>query len=343
MQVNGDAAQEGRSMRRTLAGVVALLFALGGMIGLAVAADDPKYPTKPIQLIVTFAPGGTTDLVARAIAETAKKYLGNIVVLNRAGGSSTIGGNEMVDAPKDGYTLGMINGSVLWQPIYEQTKYDYAVALDPIADLLEGQYAFWVRGSSPWKSVDELVAYAKAHPGEIKYSHSGYGGPMHVIGEIFGMKAGIKLVQVPFKSQSESVPAALGGHVQAVVEQPTGLEGYLASGDLRPLAVSGNERSPALPNVKTFKELGYAVGIYSFQGIAAPKGIPAGAKAKLVEAFKKIAADEEFAKKMAGLSQTIRYKGPEETQKRWQDFVAENRKMVKELGIYEKMRQTGGK
>lgn len=328
-------------MARVLTAILALLVSLGGGIGLAAGAEEPKYPTKPIQLIVTFAPGGTTDLVARAVAEAAKKYLGNIVVLNRPGGSSTIGGNEMVDAPKDGYTLGMINGSVLWQPIYEQTKYDYAVALEAIGDLLEGQYAFWVRGSSPWKSVEELVAYAKAHPGEIKFSHSGYGGPMHVIGEVFGMKAGIKLVQVPFKSQSESVPAALGGHVQAVVEQPTGLEGYLASGELRPLAVSGNVRSSALPNVKTFKEHGYAVGIYSFQGIAAPKGIPAGVKAKLVEAFKKVAADADFAKKMAGLSQTINYKGPEETQKRWQEFVSENRKMVKELGIYDKIRQAG--
>ncbi|WP_215830584.1 Bug family tripartite tricarboxylate transporter substrate binding protein [Pelorhabdus rhamnosifermentans] len=295
-----------------------------------------KYPNKPITIIVPFSAGGGTDLMARALEKWASKYLGqSLIVINKPGGTGTIGWNELVSANPDGYTIGITQIDLVLQPIYGSTKYDYPTALEPLAQVATSSIVLAVLADQPWQNIDDLVQYARNHPGQLKFAHGGIGSNNHVLGEMFGKAANITITQVPFNGNGEMAAALLGRHVQRILTNPMTIKEYVKNGTVRVLAVAGTQRmnDPTFSNVPTFKEQGLNVAYSYWYGIAAPKELPNDIKSKLVDGFKTIINEPEFQKNMENLGLDIEYLSPEESQTKWIAESQELNKIVQETGI----------
>lgn len=312
---------------------------LGGCsMGAKESVALEKYPTKPINIIVPFAAGGSMDMIARSMEKSAVKHLGQpLVVINMPGGGGTIGMNELAGAKADGYTIGVVGMGAILQPLYGQTRYHYPTALEPLIKVAASPNAVVVLSEKPWKSLGELVTYAKAHPGELKFGHSGLGAGPHLTGEILAKEAGINIVQVPFKGESEALAALLGGHVQLIVVTPSTVKDYIKSGTVRVLGVAEEKRLTiaGFENVPTFKEQGINFAFSFWQGIAAPKGLPAAEKAKLVAGLKEMVNDAAFKKDVENIGMTVEYVGPDKIGAKWAEDNAILTKLVKESGMAE--------
>lgn len=302
-------------------------------------STETKFPTKPITIIVQYVAGGSTDLLARSMEKMAKKYLGTpLIVVNKPGGGGTIAWNELAEVSPDGYTLGMTGNGTILQPLYGPTRYHYPTALEPIAQIAVAPIVAAVRADSPWQSIDDVIAYAKKHPGEIKFGHPGLGGPSQIVGEMFAKEADIQIEQVPFLGTAESIAATLGGHIQLVfASSPSDIRELVRSGKIRPLAISGDKRltQPEFVDVPTFKEKNLNVVLTPWQGIAAPKGLPEDVKNKLADGFEKIVKDPEFISNLESMGLTVEYLGPKESTDKWIAESNQMTKIVKETGIAE--------
>lgn len=333
-------------MKRKLGMLILCLFSLsvimaGCGVNRASVDTQNKFPTKPITIIVPYVAGGSTDLLARSMEKAAKKYLGQpLVVVNKPGGGATIGWNELAEANPDGYTLGMTGSSLILQPLYGSTRYNYPTALDPIAQIAVAPNVLAVRADSPWQTIEDIIQYAKQHPGEIKFGHPGLGLMPHIVGEAFAKEAGIQIEQVPFMGTAESVAATLGGHVQMMfASSPSDIKELVRSGKIRALAISGEKRlaQPEFADVPTFKEKGLNVTFTPWQGVGAPKGLPENEKNYLAQGFEKIINDPEFISNLENLGLTVEYLGPKESTEKW---ISENNrisKIVQETGIVERI------
>ncbi len=305
-------------------------------------ATTKKYPEKPITLIVPFGVGGGMDLMARLLEKSAATQLGQpLVIVNKPGGAGAIGWNELAGTTPDGYTLGITGIEVLLQPLYGQTKYHYPTALDPIAQITELSIVMAVQADQPWQNVNDLIIYAKQHPGEIKFGHTGLGGISHIAGEAFAKTADIQLEQVPFQSASESTANLLGKHVQVIFINPASIKEYMKSGMVRTLAIAGEHRltDPVFANVPTFKEQGLNVTYSSWFGIAAPKEMPIEVKNKLASGFKSMINDPEFKQNIENLGLEVNYLGPKESQEKWLDDSEKLTKTIYETGILDKIKE----
>ncbi|PRR73589.1 Bug family tripartite tricarboxylate transporter substrate binding protein [Neomoorella humiferrea] len=301
-------------------------------------AVSEKYPTKPITLIVPFSAGGSSDMIARAMEKVSAKYLGqSLVVVNKPGGSATIGWNELASSKPDGYTIGITNISIVLQPLYGGTKYNYPQDLEPIAQAASIPVVLAVRADSPWKNVKEFIEYAKSHPGEIKYGHAGIGTSTHVAAEMFAKEAGIKIQQVPFQGGSEALTAFLGGHVQALFANPPEIKSYFNDGKIRILGVADEKRYPDFKDVPTFKEQGLNVVLSIWLGVGGPKGLPEDVKTKLAEGFKNIINDPEFKKVVTDQGMIVDYLSPQEFGAKWKSESERFAKLIKETGIGEQI------
>lgn len=299
-----------------------------------------KYPTKPITMIVPYAAGGSADMMARAMEKVAQKHLGQpLVVTNIAGGASTIGTNELAGAKADGYTIGYVSMGSFLQPLYGQTRYHYPTALEPLVQVMSTPSVAVVLANQPWDSIEDLVQYAKQHPGEIKYGHSGLGSGNHVVGEMFAKEAGIDIAQVPFRGESEALAAVLGGHVQLMFTNPPTVKEYLKSGKVKVLAVAADQRikDTGFTNIPTFKESGLSVVYHAWHALGAPKGLPPEIRNQLIEDLSRMINDPEFKKNMEDLGMTVEYLGPQEFEKKWIEDNARLTKVIKETGIAEKI------
>ncbi|QJW45093.1 tripartite tricarboxylate transporter substrate binding protein [bacterium BFN5] len=323
-----------------------LLFLL--LLGLLAGGCTPKdkvttvekYPTKPITMIVPFAAGGSADMMARAMEKVAQKHLGqSLVVTNIAGGASTIGMNELAGAKPDGYTIGYVSVGAILQPLYGQTRYHYATALEPLIQVMSTPIIAVVRSDQKWQDLDTLVRYAREHPGEIKYGHSGLGSGNHIVGELFAKAANIDITQVPFRGESEALAALLGGHVQLMFTNPPTVQEYVRSGKVKLLAVTSQERlkDPVFASVPTFNEQGIEVLYYNWHALGAPKGLSPEIKAQLTENLGKVIMDPEFQKNMESLGMSIEYLGPQQFSEKWASQNTYLTKVVKETGIADKI------
>ncbi|KYZ75614.1 ABC transporter substrate-binding protein [Anaerosporomusa subterranea] len=295
-----------------------------------------KYPDKPITIIVPYSVGGSTDLTARELEKTATKHLGQpLVVVNKPGGAGTIGWNELAGASPDGYTLGIVANEIVLHPLYSQTKYHYPTALEPVVQISSVSSVLAVQAKQPWQTLDDLVAYAKEHPGQLKFAHGGTGSINHVVGEMFGKTAGITIEQVPFRGGGEITAALLGGHVQIAVVGPAAIKEHVKSGTVRILAVSGEQRlnDPVLGNVPTFKEQGLDVVCTYWIGVGAPKGLPAEVKAKLAAGFKEIITSPEFKTNQEKLGLQLDYLDQQAAAAKWLEEGQKFAKVVQETGI----------
>jgi tripartite-type tricarboxylate transporter receptor subunit TctC len=301
-----------------------------------------KFPDKPITLIVPFGVGGGMDLVARLLEKSAPTHLGQpLVILNKPGGAGALGWNELANAIPDGYTLGISGAEILLQPLYGQTKYHYPTALEPIAQISESPQIMAVLANQPWQNLNDLIAYAKQHPGQLKFGHAGVGSINHIVGESFGENATIHIEQVPYQSAAEVMTSLLGGHVQiAILTAALGKE-QMKSGIVRTLAIGSEQRltDPVFANVPTFKEQGFNIVDRGWFGIAAPKDLPLDVKNKLADGFKAMINDPEFKKNIENLGLQVNYLDPQESAERWLDDGEKLTKTVQETGILVKINE----
>src|SRR2546421_9666471 len=272
------------------------------MLAQAAFAQD-SYPSRPITMIVPFPPGGVADIVGRPLAATMEKTLKHpVVVVNRTGAGGALGIREVAKAAPDGYTILMGLSSISIFPVSErvngkQPAYelkDFA----PIALVTADPTVLVVRADSPYKNVKDFVEAAKASPGKINYSSSGVYGTLHVAMEIFANAAGIRLFHVPYGGGGPALTALLGGQVQASAQGPAAAIGQIRAGKMRALAGWGTERLKLLPELPTFKELGYDAEFYIWSGVFAPAATPAPLVSKLREAVKAAATSAEFRNAM---------------------------------------------
>jgi len=235
------------------------------------------YPSKPIRMIVPFAPGGSTDVLGRMVAQGLSRGLGQSVILeNRAGGGTNIGAELVARAAPDGYTLLMCSTTqTINVTLYPKLAYDLVKDFAAIAPLATSPSVLVVHPSVPAKTVKEFIALAKASPGELLYASSGSGSTAHLAGELLKMSAGINLVHVPYKGAGPAQTDLIGGHVHAMFGFTAGVLPYLRAGRLRALAVSSAKRLPELPQLPTMQEAGvegYEVNVW--YGLLAPAGTP---------------------------------------------------------------------
>lgn len=296
-------------LRRFLPALV--LSAAAATPGMALAA----YPEQPIKLIVSYAPGGGSDMIARLAAQYMTKYLGNnasIVVVNRPGAGGGIGFGELARAPADGYTIGMINTpNVLTIPIQRTSTFHWQ-DYDLLGNVVDDPDNISVRADSQFKTLKDLVAYAKAHPGEVTYGTTGVGSDDHLAALKLEKATGIKMNHVPFKGAAEVLNAVMGKQITvAVMNIGEALAAVKGGNALRQLGQMSATRTNVAPDVPTFREQGFDIIMASLRGFAAPKGLPAPVRDQLVSALKKTAADPEFQAKAAGYFAPLRYLEPQ--------------------------------
>jgi tripartite-type tricarboxylate transporter receptor subunit TctC len=251
-----------------------LMFAL---LLIPAMASAQVYPAKPIRVIVPFAPGGGTDILTRVISPKLGDALGQqIVVDNRAGAGSTIGSELVVKAAPDGYTLLMVDTSFTTNPsLYSKLPYDSARDFTPVSLLASAPVILIVHPSVPVKSVKEFVALAKAKPGQLNFASGGPGSSTHLGGELLKSVAGIDLQHIPYKGTGPAVADVLGGQVVMMFAGISSVKQHVAVGKLRAIAVTGDKRSPAMPEVPTFIESGLrGVDSGTYWGCLAPAGTP---------------------------------------------------------------------
>lgn len=287
------------------------------------ASAQAAYPTKIITMIVGSAPGGTTDISARMIAEPLGKALGQTVVVdNRAGASGGIAAVAVKRAEPDGHTLLMqYSGYHVITPVVSKQSPGWEQKdLQPVANVLNAPQVVVVRSGLPIKTMAELVAYAKANPGKLTYASSGNGSLQHVTGAMLEQQAGIELTHIPYKGTGPALQDLLGGQVDLTFGTPPPYMPHIAAGKLRALAVTSKARVPSLPDVPTTAEAGLPkLDPTSWFAVFAPAATPKAVIDKLTGEIARIMSTPEFKKKAAELGATADYMPPAQLGARTQE------------------------
>jgi tripartite-type tricarboxylate transporter receptor subunit TctC len=294
------------------------------------------YPEKAIKVIVPFAAGGSTDLIGRVVAKVAEKQLGKpLIIENRPGAGTMIGLNELAGSKPDGYTIGMVTSTVVLQPLYGNTRYDYPKALQPLAQVAVTPPVLATAAQSEWKTLQELVAYAKSNPAKIKYGITGVGNSSHIGPAQLARVAGVEIVPVTFDGGGPLMTALLGGHVAAAAGSPVDYKSQIEAGKLRALVTFGPERStdPILKDVPTARELGYDAEIVSWTGIAGPKDMAPEIVKKLSDAFASAMADPETKAAIAKLGSDPVFLDSAQFGAHWSDESAKLLSVITDTGI----------
>ena len=292
------------------------------------------YPEKPVTLICPVGPGGANDTIARAIAESMKKYFPKpIVVVNRPGGVVTIGTAETVTAKADGYTIGTTTMSaVTIMPHQMSLPYKTPDDYTPIALVGTQSDVVAVHSDSPFKTLNDFIEYARANPGKLRVGSFGVGHFTHLILEQLKSQAQIDVTNVFSKSGGEQVALLLGKHVDAQVLTVLEILPHVQGGKAKVLAVCDERRSAIFPEVPTFKESGYDITLTTYTLLIGPKELPPDVLSKLQEAYKKVSQDPNFVQLMERQGFTVLYEGTEELRKRlWKDYNA-NKGVLERLG-----------
>jgi tripartite-type tricarboxylate transporter receptor subunit TctC len=292
----------------------ALAFLPLALLAGSALAQGPAFPSKPVTLIVGSAPGGTTDIAARMLAEPLGKALGqSIVVENRAGASGAIAAVAVKRAEADGHTLLMQYSGyhVITPVVSKQTLGWEAKDLQPVANVLNAPQVVVVRAGLPVKTMAELVAYAKANPGKLSYASSGNGSLQHVTGAMLEQQAGIQMVHVPYKGTGPALQDLLGAQVDLSFGTPPPFIPHIQSGKLRALAVTSSARVPSLADVPTTAEAGLPkLNPTSWFAVFAPAATPKPVVDKLAAEIRRVMATPEFTKKAADLGASADFVGP---------------------------------
>lgn len=317
------------------------LLARAGLAGLALLAGAhsalaASYPDRPITLVVGFSPGSSIDMVARTVAQKLSDKLGQTVVVdNKAGAGGNVAAGLVARAPADGYTLLVVANSIAIAPaVYPNLKLDVQKDLRAIAYVGIGPVILKVSTHKGFKTLGDLVQYAKAHPGALNFGSSGIGGTPHMATELFNHVAGIKMEHIPYKGGSDALAALIGGQVDVLINP---LLGDVASDKVRSLAITGTARSNLAPGVPTFAELGYPsydTGVY--YGVMGPVGVPAEVVRKVNTAINEVLAERSVVEALTQRSGITLSPGtPESFQRfidkdieRWKGVVRNNQSIA---------------
>ncbi len=289
-----------------------LIAVVVALIAPSLHAQD-SYPVRPVTMIAPFPPGGIADINGRPLAAAMEKTLKQpVLVVNRPGAGGAVGTTAVAKAPPDGYTILMSLSSISIFPVSDPINgkpAPYQLAdFAPIALVTADPTILVVSADGPYRTIQEFIASAKAYPNQMNYSSSGIYGTLHVAMEMFAAAAGIKLFHVPYQGGGPAVAALLGGQVHALASGPGAAVGQIKGGKMRALAGWGDKRLPMMPELPTFKELGYQdVEFYIWSGVFAPAATPAPVIARLRAAVRAAVADPLFTGAMEKVQTPISY------------------------------------
>jgi tripartite-type tricarboxylate transporter receptor subunit TctC len=314
-----------------------VLYLAAGAVAFPVGARVARaqgYPTRQARIIVGFAAGGTTDIVARLIGQRLSERLGQqFIVENRPGAVSNIATELVVRAPPDGYTFLAFNVSAaINATLYDKLNFNFMRDIAPVAAIIRVPAVMVVNPSVLAKTVPEFISYAKAKPGNLSMASGGKGSPQHIYGELFKMLAGVNLVDVPYRGGAPALTDLLGGQVQVVFAPvPEAIE-YIKAGRLRPLAVTTMSRVEVLPDIPILADFLPGYDASSWQGIGAPKNTPAELIAKLNAQINDALADPKIRERLAALGGVVLGGSPDEFGKLIADETEKWAKVVKFSG-----------
>jgi tripartite-type tricarboxylate transporter receptor subunit TctC len=297
-----------------------LIVVLCLLIAPAAGADE-AYPSRPITIVAPFPPGGVADLTARPVAAAMERTLKNPVgVVNKTGAAGAVGMQSVATSKPDGYTLLLALSSISIIPeadkLFGRPPAFTVDQFAPVALISADPTILVVRAESSWKTAQEFIEDAKKRPGEISFSSSGVYGTLHMAMELLSHAAGLKLRHVPYAGAGPALTAILGGHVDALASGPAVVLPHIKAGKLRPLAGWGEQRIAALPDLPTFKELGYPdAEFYIWAGLFAPRGTPEPVLQKLRDTVRTAVNDPEFKSAMQKLETPVAFKQGEEFKK----------------------------
>jgi tripartite-type tricarboxylate transporter receptor subunit TctC len=299
-------------------------------------AAAQEWPTRPVTLVVPFAAGGTTDLVARPLAQALGERLGpTVVVDNRAGAGGTIGAGMAAKAPHDGYTLFLATIAHTIAPgLYKSLSYDFEKDFDPITVVGEVPNVLIVNPALPVRTTAELIAYSKANPGKVNFGSAGAGSVEHLSGELFRSMAGLDIVHVPYKGGAPMMTDLIAGHIQMAIETSGSALQHIKAGAVRALAVSTKERSPFFPDLPTLDASGLkGYDVTTWYGLLAPHGTPAAIRDRLYRETADILKSKDMLARLADLGAVPGGEPPEKFAAFIKTETAKWTKITKDAGI----------
>ncbi|WP_137181632.1 tripartite tricarboxylate transporter substrate binding protein [Roseomonas sp. AR75] len=279
-----------------------VLLALGALAAPGSVHAQSDFPTRPIRMIVPSAAGSGQDILGRVVAQRLAELWGQpVVVENRVGAGGTIGSDLIAKAPKDGYTIGVINSSsmAISPALLPSVPYDPLTSFTPLGLGASNDCALAVKQDSPFRSVADVVAAAKARPGQLTWASAGSGTSTHMAGELFRLEAGVDIVHVPYRGSPAALTALLGGQVDMLFNTINSLLAAVRNDQIRALATTGRSRDPLLPQVPSFVEAGFArYEASGWLGFAGPAGLPPEILRKLSDGIRQVTQSEPFQQTM---------------------------------------------
>ncbi len=296
-----------RSLRATAVLLAAMLSALSPLQTQAQAqAQEAAYPSRPVRIVVPYA-SGAGDSVTRVVAQKLSERLNQqFLVENRPGAGGATGAIQVARSAPDGYTLVFTAVShAVMAAMQPNLAFDPQTELTPIGFMVTQPYVLAARADAPYRTVKELIAYAKAHPGEVKLAHPGVGTLVHLVAQWFSIEAGIELNQIPYGSSGPALQSVLGGQTDIIIDPPSNSLPQVQSGRLNILATTGTQRLAALPDVPTLKELGLPVSGATWFGLSAPAKTPAVIIEKMNRELNAVLQDESVKQRLEGMHYRI--------------------------------------
>ncbi|TDH63777.1 tripartite tricarboxylate transporter substrate binding protein [Dankookia rubra] len=295
------------------------------------------FPARPIRIVVGFPPGGGSDLVARPLAQKMQPVLGqSILVENRGGANGNLGLAEVAKSAPDGYTIGHVNNSVIAvNPLlYANLPFDAARDFTPVGTVTAGALFVMVPAELPARDLRELVALARAKPGQLNFGSGGAGGVTHLGFELLRKQTGVEIVHIPYRGSAPALQDMLGGRIQLMIDGFNLAKAQVDAGRVRAIAFLGQDRHPALPNVLTAVEQGFpGLVVPGWQGFIAPAGTPEPVLARLEEAFRMAVADPEIQANFMAQGTLAVFRGRAEMARMIREETARWAPIIQELGI----------
>jgi tripartite-type tricarboxylate transporter receptor subunit TctC len=301
----------------------------------AAFAAQQNYPSKPIRFVTPYAPGGSTSALSRLVGEKMSEAFGRPVIIdNRPGANTMIGADAVAKATPDGYTILLAGNSQIVLALLMKPPYDVFKDFAPVTILARTNYILVINPTTPANTLQEFIAYAKARPGQLNVASVSSGSSQHLMGELFGMLTGVKMQHIPYKGGAQGIVDLMGGSVQASFSNALNVIPHIKNGRLRGLAITGERRTAAVPQVPTYAEAGLPnYDPKNWQGILAPARTPRPVVTRLCDQVAKILAMPDIAEKLVNSGMEPYYTGPENMAAQMKSDYAETARVIKSANI----------